>query len=283
MNKPQKIAPTVEDALGEIDRQRAANMKVWNALCRTDPAQTKAFNRAGGFKGTAVKPIWVVKRLTEQFGACGEGWGIGEPQFQVINGDHKEVLVYCTVECWHGSPENKLYGVGGDKVVTHIKANPQYNRAERWENDDEAFKKAFTDAVNNAFKFVGVAADIHMGQFDDSKYVNELRKEFEEPKIGTGEPKPKQRVKYEGGPYTCPTQLMTAAREFVRTLEGIGDGDELHAFLETEDAKAFCAQLERDMPAWWETGQDMPAEFVPLKIRIEARKREMEELESIRR
>ena len=45
-------------------------------------------------------------------------------------------------------------------------------------NDDEAFKKAFTDAVMNAFKFIGVAADVHMGLFDDSKYVAEQKAEF---------------------------------------------------------------------------------------------------------
>ena len=98
----------------------------------------------------------------------------------------------------------------------------------------------------------------------------------------TGETPPNKRVKLDG-PYTCPTQLMTAAREFVRTLEGIGDSDELHAFLETADAKAFCTQLERDMPAWWSTGEDMPAEFIPLEIRIANKKRELHELETIRR
>src|SRR5438045_199339 len=36
-----------------------------------------------------------------------------------------------------------------------------------------------TDPLGNAFKFVGVAADIHMGQFDDSKYVQDrLREEL---------------------------------------------------------------------------------------------------------
>ena len=151
---------------------------LWETLSKTDPAHTKAFSRAGGFKGTAIKPMWVWKRLTELFGPCGTGWGFGHPSFQVVPGDNKETLVYCTVSAWHGKPENLLFGVGGDKVVSHIKANAQYNRAERWENDDEAFKKAFTDALMNAFKFLGVAADVHMGLFDDNKYVQAMREEF---------------------------------------------------------------------------------------------------------
>jgi len=153
---------------------------IWDALSKTDPKHTKGFNRAGGFKGTAIKPQWVVQRLTEQFGACGVGWGIGEPTFQVVPGHNGEVLVYCTAYCWHGDRDNVLHGVGGDKVVSYIKANEQYNRPERWENDDEAFKKAFTDAIMNAFKFLGVGHDVHMGRFDDSKYVREVEQEFSE-------------------------------------------------------------------------------------------------------
>jgi hypothetical protein len=166
MNKPAKL-PTVEQA-------QAANLRIWDALSKTDPAQTKQFSRAGGFKGTAVKPMWVIKRLTEEFGPCGEGWGIGEPRFDTVHAQNGDSLVYCTVSCWHGTPENVLYGVGGDKIAGTNKHGPY--------TDDEAFKKAFTDAVNNAFKFVGVAADIHMGLFDDSKYLAEIRQEFDEAK-----------------------------------------------------------------------------------------------------
>jgi hypothetical protein len=151
---------------------------IWDSLGKTDPANTKSFKRAGGFSGTAVKPMWVLRRLTEEFGACGFGWGVNEPSFQVVPGDNREMLVYCTVSGWHGSKGNVVWGVGGDKIVTHIKANEQYNRPERWENDDEAFKKAFTDAIMNAFKFIGVAADVHMGRFDDNKYVQEAKEVF---------------------------------------------------------------------------------------------------------
>lgn len=155
-----------------------SNTAIWDSLGKTDPANTKSFKRAGGFSGTAVKPMWVLRRLTEEFGACGVGWGVNEPSFQVVPGDNREMLVFCTVSGWHGAESNMVWGVGGDKIVTHIKANEQYNRPERWENDDEAFKKAFTDAVMNAFKFIGVAADVHMGRFDDNKYVSEAREAF---------------------------------------------------------------------------------------------------------
>lgn len=145
------------------------NLRIWDALGKTDPAHTKGFSRAGGFKGTAIKPMYIQRRLTEQFGPCGEGWGMGEPSFQVVQGDG-EILVYCTVSCWHTDPKNVLWGVGGDKVTTKRQNGPF--------NDDEAFKKAFTDAVGNAFKSIGIGADVHMGLFDDDKYVTAAREDF---------------------------------------------------------------------------------------------------------
>lgn len=150
-----------------------SNTEIWDALGKTDPAHTKKFSRAGGFKGTATKPIWVYRRLTEQFGPVGEGWGHSKPTYEVVNGADSEVLVYCTVECWHGIRENSFYGVGGDKVVA--------KRGQGLFNNDEAFKSAFTDAVMNAFKSVGVAADVHMGLFDDDKYVAAMEREFSPP------------------------------------------------------------------------------------------------------
>jgi hypothetical protein len=96
----------------------------------------------------------------------------------------------------------------------------------------------------------------------------------------TGETPPEKRVPL-AGPYTSATQLKTAAREFVRTLEGMGDLGELIAWQDTDDYKQFCAQLERDMPDWWHGGDTVPPEFVPLQIRIDQKKRDLEQLEDI--
>ncbi len=140
--------------------------ELWDRLGRTDPKHTKPFKRAGGFGGTAIKPIYSILRMTEEFGACGVGWGMNQPTFQVVEGNG-ETLVYCTVSIWHGNRENVVFGVGGDKAVSKNKNGAFV--------DDEAFKKAFTDAIGNAMKFIGMSADVHMGMFDDSKYVASLR------------------------------------------------------------------------------------------------------------
>lgn len=151
-----------------------SNTDLWDRLGKTDPAHVKSFKRAGGFSGTAIKPMWSYRRMTEEFGPCGTGWGVGEPSFQVVPGPEGEMLVYCTASIWYGEDQKTVFGVGGDKAV----GKNRYGLS----SDDEAFKKAFTDAITNALKMIGVGADVHMGMFDDSKYVNTMKQEFSEEK-----------------------------------------------------------------------------------------------------
>jgi len=140
------------------------NLKIWDAVRKPPQEALKAFKRSGGFAGTAIKPMWSIKAMTEQFGPCGEGWGIEKPEFVTHTAD-KEVLVFCTVAVWHGKPECKVFGVGGDKIIV--------SQSNGLRADDEGFKKAYTDAITNALKHLGVGADIHMGLWDGSKYAEE--------------------------------------------------------------------------------------------------------------
>jgi len=162
------------------------NTELWDKLGKTDPKHTKSFKRAGGFSGTAIKPMFSYRRMTEEFGPCGIGWGINAPAFEVVAGPEGEVLVFCTVSIWHENRDQIVFGVGGDKAVGKNK----YGLA----SDDEAFKKAFTDAITNAMKLIGVGADVHMGMFDDNKYVNAMQQEFSEDK-----PKPTSAAQMKRG------------------------------------------------------------------------------------
>lgn len=149
------------------------NVRIWDQLGKTDPAHTKQFQRSGGFKGTAIKPMWCNLRMTEYFGPCGIGWGPDRPEYQVVPAED-EILVFCTVGLWYMEPGSstkaQVFGVGGDKLL--IKGNNGSRTS------DEAFKAAYTDALSNAMKLIGVAADVHMGLFDDNKYVAEMKAEF---------------------------------------------------------------------------------------------------------
>ena len=163
------------------------NLAIWERLGKTDPAHTKGFNRAGGFKGTAIKPVYTTQKMTEEFGPAGEGWGMSEPSFQLVPGSDGQLAVFCTVSLWWKSPAHVVYGVGGDMVVV--------KQSSGLRTDDEAFKKAFTDALGNAMKHLGMSADVHMGLFDDSKYVSDLKREFAEDAVQPRDDGPKPMVK----------------------------------------------------------------------------------------
>lgn len=204
-----------------------SNTALWDDLKRVPPEHLKNFKRAGGFTGSAIKPMWSFHKMTEKFGPCGVGWGVGAPVFQVVTGPEGEVLVYCTAAVWHGSPEHVVYGVGGDKAVGKNK----YGLA----SDDEAFKKAFTDAITNALKMIGVGADVHMGLFDGSKYVDE-----EADKAAPQSPPE-------------PSPMSAKAREYARDIQGCTTVSELDAWAKStrsEMDKLPAEEVETLRKAW---------------------------------
>lgn len=151
--------------------------EIWDRLAKTDPKATKGFQRAGGFKGTAVNPTHRMKMMTQAFGPVGIGWGMTAPEYQIVTAPNGDMLVFCTAAVWimhEGKKSELIYGTGGDVVASKRKSGDAFT-------DDEAFKKAFTDALGNAMKALGMNADVHLGLFDDAKYVNSLRDEFREP------------------------------------------------------------------------------------------------------
>ena len=172
----------------ERSEDTAHNVRIWEALSKTDPSATKGFTRNGGFKGTAIKPVWTALRMTEHFGPCGIGWGMDKPEF-CTEWVADELFVFCTVGLWYvdGEQRGVVWGVGGDQVSTKSSSGVR--------TSDEAFKKAYTDAMGNAMKQLGVAADVHMGLFDDNKYVEDTAQEYqaakrEEPQQPAAPPPP---------------------------------------------------------------------------------------------
>ena len=142
------------------------NLALWNRLKRTDPRATKPFTRSGGFRGTQIDPAWRLQMMTEAFGPVGQGWGYEQVEWTVI-----ERMVFACVRAWYRDPAT------GEKCFT----GPQWGGTELMrrrrdggeEPNDEAFKMSVTDALGKCLLEVGLAADIYLGQFDDSKYREE--------------------------------------------------------------------------------------------------------------
>jgi hypothetical protein len=140
------------------------NLRLWNAVEKTNPAHTKkvTFGRAI----TAIDPYRQIKNATEQFGAAGEGWGwsVVDTKFLPTN------EVACLVRVWHLST---------DKYIEQWGQNGLFMDKAEEKKDADCMKKATTDGLTKCLSMMGFNADIFLGKFDDSKYVQQVKAEFE--------------------------------------------------------------------------------------------------------
>ena len=122
-------------------------MSVYNAA-RSVPANAikKITGGAYGAAGLSdVNPQWRIERMTEIFGAVGDGW-VWEPIEQwVENGVH---YAHVAVQYKKSDGEYSLpvHGYGGTKVGG--------------KDDSDLLKSSFTDALSNALRYLGVGADV---------------------------------------------------------------------------------------------------------------------------
>lgn len=163
-----------------------AKMAMWDRLMPTDPKYTKAFDR-GGFKGTATNATYIVRKLTEEFGPCGTGWRFVLDDEQIVeghtlnpdNGDKAKLHIV------RGHLEYRRYTPDAIAVDDPwFATSPQFGQTMlvgRNKNglfmDEEAPKKSITDCISKCAVLLGIAADVHLGLFDDNKYVNQRKQE----------------------------------------------------------------------------------------------------------
>lgn len=138
-------------------------MAIYNAT-RNVPAEACKLFDNGSFKGTDINPMWRIKTLTEQFGACGVGW-----YYEVLSerseqyGDTVMAIVdlnlFIKVD---GEWSKPIYGTGGNCLVKATKSGIRPS--------DEGYKMALTDALSVACKALGIGADVYFSA-DRTKYT----------------------------------------------------------------------------------------------------------------
>jgi hypothetical protein len=141
-------------------------------------------------------------------------------------------------------------------------------------NRTSALENAETSAIGRALAALGFGGT----EFATANEVQNAIHQQGNP--ATGEEPPAKREKLDG-PYPSPSALKGAIKAFVDTLSKMQDLGEFTTWMETPDVVELEKQAMRDLPAWWETGDGMPAEFVPVSIRIHQKKRDLEEIENI--
>lgn len=141
------------------------NMRIYDRV-REVPKEAKKAINAGRLKGmTDVNPMWRIKMLTEVFGPCGDGWWTENEKHSIIPANAGEVVCVYELDLVYrlpdGTPSKPVHGVGGSCLVA--------KESKGLYVDDEAVKKAKTDALSVAAKAIGVAADVYYEQ-DSTKY-----------------------------------------------------------------------------------------------------------------
>jgi hypothetical protein len=147
------------------------NMQYWNSFNQPPRTALKEI-QAGRMKGkTDINPQWRYEAMTKTFGVVGIGWKFTIDKMWTEIAANDETMAFVNVSVYvkvDGSWSDAIQGNGGSTLVVH--------ESSKMYNDDDAFKKATTDALSTAMKMLGVAADIYAGGWDGAKYRNEQSK-----------------------------------------------------------------------------------------------------------
>ena len=133
------------------------NMKLWEAVCKTDPKHTKKANVKGN-NLTSIKPQYQIMMATEQFGSYGSTWGFRD--ITITYDLLEKGLVFFEAEFY--------YPTGSFPAINTISV---YRDNAQTKLDDEFAKKVETDSLTKCLSKLGFNADIFLGQFDDVRYV----------------------------------------------------------------------------------------------------------------
>lgn len=136
------------------------NMDLWDSVCKTDPSHTKKANVRGN-QITAIAPHSQIMSATNKFGPYGIAWG-----FKEIRVDY--TLMEKGLVVFHGV---FFYPNGEFPIISSISF---WKDGAHTKLDDDFGKKVETDALTKALSKIGFNADIFLGLYDDSRYVQHL-------------------------------------------------------------------------------------------------------------
>ena len=150
-----------------VEGIKSQNRFVWDCMKETDPRFTKRVNKGFG-EITTIDPQWQIMRMTEMFGPVGRDWNYA------VHYHYTNDLVFAEVSVATSKTENDNTFWNYFGPVCSVQKLFRKTGA----LDDEAPKKAMTDALTKAFSHLGLCSDIFMGKFDDSKYVQKLEEKY---------------------------------------------------------------------------------------------------------
>lgn len=139
------------------------NLELYNKFGVT-PKEAQKPIQGGRLNGmTDINPMYRIKALTEQFGAVGFGWYYEITNKWLEQGADGVIGAFVDINLYvkyNGEWSKPIHGTGGSTFVA--------KESKGLYTDDEAYKKALTDAISIACKSLGMCADIYYAK--DSKF-----------------------------------------------------------------------------------------------------------------
>ena len=153
-------------------QQDNGNLSIYERM-RSVPAEAKKAIEAGRLKGKSdINPMWRIKKLTEVFGPVGFGWYTEVIKTWTEVDENSDVAVFVDINLFvkkDGEWSKPIYGNGGNKLISHERKYENGTQVLVPYLDDDAYKKAYTDAISVAAKALGVGADVYFEK-DVTKY-----------------------------------------------------------------------------------------------------------------
>lgn len=153
---------------------------------------------------TSPNPHYVIKCLTDLFCPVGKGfgWDVVAEEFAPM-GD--EVLHWCRIQFWHTDRSNHFDAYGQTKALMKTRNGLML--------DEDAPKKSLTDAIVKAASQIGIAANIFLGRWDDSKYVAEVNAEYRKAEGDTSANEPSRKAEPSDLDLQVSRNLLAAIRQ----------------------------------------------------------------------
>lgn len=162
-------------------QQDNENLSIYDRV-RTVPKEAMTEIEGGRLKGnSSITPMWRIKKLTEVFGPVGFGWYTEIIRTWTEASESGEMAVFVDVNLYvkkDGEWSKPIFGNGGNKLIANEKKYENGQQVYVPYLDDDAYKKAYTDAISVAAKALGVGADVYFEK-DRDKYASESRSSSE--------------------------------------------------------------------------------------------------------
>lgn len=161
--------------MGNLSADEAKNVELWESVCVTDPIAVKPIT-GKPYKGNSPKPYWLIRRATETFGACGQGWGVEVKSESFFRMTETDVMHTAVVRVWYmrDGKRCEIEQMGQTKACYKTNSGSMMV-------DEDAGKKSVTDGMTKCLSMIGFAGDIFSGRWDDSSYVQWASDQFKVP------------------------------------------------------------------------------------------------------